>query len=296
MAKAATAGKPGTAVAKQEQAGLPAEYAGLEEYAGQGLDDLDSSDRSVPFIKVLEKNSPEIETVEGAKPGMFINTATLQLYTSIRFVPACRDHMYVEWKPVDNGGGLIASYGLDTDIARWAKSQRGKIRLRNGNDLIETFYLFGIALPEDGEDGDPYPAVISFTSTRIKAYKSIVNRSDSIMLMGSGGRKFKAPWFCHVWRLTSEKKVDGNQSWYIYNAAFDSKDKDAAGARLPADHPVVQMGAEMVRQKQSGELRMSQEAAAGDQPDLPERDEAPAGGRGKSSGGRAAEDMDDPPF
>ena len=175
--------KQTTAVTKQ-QAQLPAEYAGLEEYAGQGLDDLDSSDRSIPFIKVLEKNSPEIETVDGAKAGMFINTATQQLYTSIRFVPACRDHMYVEWVPVDNGGGLVASYGLQEPISQWAKSQRGKITLKNGNDLIETFYLFGFVLPEeDDEDGEPYAAVISFTSTRIKAYKSIVNRSDSLSLI-----------------------------------------------------------------------------------------------------------------
>ena len=138
-----------TEVAKKEQAGLPAEYAGLEEFAGQGLDDLDSSDRSVPFLKVLEKNSPEIETVDGAKAGMIIDTATLKLYETIRFVPACREHVFVEWVPIDNGGGLVASYGMGEDIAKWAKTQRGKISLRNGNDLVETFYLFGILLPEE---------------------------------------------------------------------------------------------------------------------------------------------------
>lgn len=296
MAKAATAAKTGTEVATQKQTGLPAEYAGLEEFAGQGLEDLDSSDKSIPFIKVLEKGSPEIETVDGAKPGMFINTATLQLYNSIRFVPACRDHMFVEWKPIDAGGGLIATHGLQEQIAIWAKSQRGKIVLKNGNELIETFYLFGFVMPEDGDDSDPYPAVISFTSTRIKAYKSIVNRSDSITLpRANGAGKFKAPWFCHVWRITSEKKVDGNQSWYVYNAAFDSPNKDAEGARLPADHPVIAMGAEMVRQKAEGALKMNQDAAAGDQPDIPEREtsSAPAG---KKRGPRTDEDMEDPPF
>lgn len=288
--------KQTTAVTKQ-QAQLPAEYAGLEEFAGQGLEDIDSSDRSIPFLKVLEKNSPEIETVDGAKAGMFINTATQKLYTSLRFVPACRDHMFVEWVPIDNGGGLVASYGLNEAISQWAKSQRGKISLKNGNDLVETFYLFGIVLPEEDDDeSEAYPAVISFTSTRIKAYKSIVNRSDSIMLPGANGRKFKAPWFCHVWRITSEKKVDGNQSWYIYNASFDSETKDAAGARLPADHPVVQMGAEMVKQKNSGELKMSQEGAAGEQPDVPERETSGGANYGKTGGGRSKEDMDDPPF
>ena len=279
-----------TEVAKKEQAGLPAEYAGLEEFEGQGLDDLDSSDRSVPFLKVLEKNSPEIETVDGAKAGMIIDTATLKLYETIRFVPACREHAFVEWVPIDNGGGLVASYGMGEDIAKWAKTQRGKISLRNGNDLVETFYLFGILLPEEGDDeGEPKPVVVSFTSTRIKTYKSIVNRSDSIMLLGSGGRKFKAPWFCHVWRIGTLKKQDGNQSWFVYTAEFDSPGKDAGGARLPADSEVVQMGAEMVRQKSSGELKMAQEGASGEQPDTP-----PAGGY--SGGGSSGGGDDEPPF
>ena len=286
------ADKTKTEVATKDQAGLPAEYAGLEDYAGQGLDDLDSSDRSVPFLKVLEKNSPEIESVDGAKAGMIIDTSTNRLYETIRFVPACREHAFVEWVPIDNGGGLVASYGMGEDIAKWAKTQRGKISLRNGNDLVETFYLFGILLPEEGDDeAEPKPVVISFTSTRIKTYKSIVNRSDSIMLMGAGGRKFKAPWFCHVWRIGTLKKVDGNQSWFLYTAEFDSPNKDAAGARLPADSEVVQMGAEMVRQKSSGELKMAQEGVAGEQPDT-----HPASGGGYSGGGGSAGGDDEPPF
>lgn len=281
-----------TEVATKEQAGLPTDYTGFEQYAGQGLNDLDSSDRSVPFLKVLEKNSPEIETVDGAKAGMIIDTSTMKLYDTIRFVPACREHAFVEWVPVDNGGGLVASYGMNEDISRWAKSQRGKIKLKNGNDLVETFYLFGILLPNEGDDeAEPKPVVISFTSTRIKTYKSIVNRSDSIMLSGQNGRKFKAPWFCHVWRIGTLKKVDGNQSWYLYTAEFDSPAKDAAGARLPADSEVVQMGAEMVRQKSSGELKMAQEGAAGDQPDT-----GTSSGGGYSGGGSGSAADDDPPF
>lgn len=283
MAKQTT-GAGAQVPAKKEEAGLPAEFAGLEEFAGQGLEDIDSSDRSIPFVKVLEKNSPEIETVPGARPGMFINTATNELFDSIRIVPVTREHSFVEWVPIDSGGGLVASYGLTEPISLWAKTQRGKIKLKNGNDLVETFYLYCILLPKD-EDGDPTPVVVSFTSTRIKAYKTIVNRSDSIMLRGAGGRKFKAPWFCHVWVLTSEKKVDGNQSWYIYKAEFDGA--SAEEARLPADHPVVLMGSEMVKMKQRGELKVSAEAAATEQPPLPERG---------SAGNGAGSDMDDPPF
>lgn len=279
-----------TDVAVKEQAGLPAEYAGLEGYEGQGLDDLDRADKSVPFLKVLEKNSPEIETVAGARPGMIIDTATLEVYDSIRFVPACREHAFVEWVPIDNGGGLVASYAPTSDIGKWAASQRGKIKLRSGNDLVETFYLFGLLLGEEGED--PKPAVISFTSTRIKSYKTIVNRSDSIMLPRANGQgKFKAPWFCHVWRIGTEKKQDGNQSWYVYTAAFDSPDGSAAGARLPADHPAVQLGSMMVEQKRNGELKMAEEKAPQEQPDT-----GHSYGGGSGSGGGAAGADDEPPF
>lgn len=281
----------------EDQATLPTMYDGYEEYAGYGVDDLDASDKSIPFLKVLEKQSPEIETVEGAKPGMFINTATQQLYPSVRFVPATRDHMFVEWVPIENGGGLAASYSMQEKISQWAATQRGKISLKNGNDLVETFYLYGIVLPEEGSDDEPYPAVISFTSTRIKAYKTIANRSDSIMLRGSNGRKFKAPWFCHVWRISSEKKVDGNQSWFVYKAEFDGPSAEAA--RLPADHEAVQMGVTMVEQKRSGELKVNAEAAAGEQPDTPAYSSGgSAGGSygGQTSGGAGNYDDDEPPF
>jgi len=177
MAKPTTdvAVKPGTAQ-------LPAEYQGLEEFEGQGTNELDSSDKSVPFIKIIEKGSPEMEEGIGAEPGMFINTATKRLYKSLRFVPACREHAYVEWRPVDAGGGFIASYPSTAPISVWAKSQRGKVSLKNGNDLVETFYLFGCVLDDDG--GDPEPVVIAFTSTRIATYKTIAAKSNAIMLPG----------------------------------------------------------------------------------------------------------------
>lgn len=246
---------------------LPEEFADLEQFAGEGLDDLDAQDRSVPFLKVLEKNSPEVEDNPDAKPGWIIDTSTGELYESVRFVPATREQAFVEWVPVDDGGGLVASYTPTSDIGKWAAGQRGKIKLKNGNDLVQTFYLFGLLLSED-DSTEPKPVVMSFTSTRIRTYKTIVQRSDGIMLPRSDGKgKFKAPWFCHVWRIKTDKKVDGKMTWFVYDAAFDSEDGTAEGARLPANHPAVVMGSAMVQQKASGDLRMADAGAAGEQPE-----------------------------
>ncbi len=279
-----------TDVTTAAQAGLPAEYAGMEEYEGAGLNQLDSSDKSIPFLKIIEKGSPEMEEGIGAQPGMLINTATKKLYDSVRFVPACREHSYVEWVPVDSGGGLVASYPATAPISIWAKSQRGKVKLKNGNDLVETFYLFG-SIVED--DGDVTPAVIAFTSTRIATYKTITNKASALMLPRSSGvGKFNPPWFAHAWRIGTKKETDDKKrTWFTFTADFDSPDKAAAGALLTPDHPAFQMGALLVKQQAEGTLKMADEGAAG-----PEPDTGTSGGYSGGQGGSGSADDDDPPF
>lgn len=271
-----------------DKANLPAEYAGYEEHAGAGINELDSSDKSIPFLKIIEKGSPEMEEGIGAQPGMLINTATKKLYDSVRFVPACREHAYVEWVPVDNGGGLVASYPSTAPISVWAKSQRGKVKLKNGNDLVETFYLFGTIVEDDGNAA---PAVIAFTSTRIATYKTITNKASALMMNGSNGRKFNPPWFAHAWRITTKKETDDKKrTWFTFVADFDSTDKAAAGALLAPDSPAFQMGVLLVKQKSDGTLKMADEAHTG-----PEPDTGTSGGYSGGGSGNTGDD-DEPPF
>lgn len=272
-----------------EASNLPAAYAGYEEHASAGLNELDSSDKSIPFLKIIEKGSPEMEEGIGAQPGMLINTATKKLYESVRFVPACREHAYVEWVPVDSGGGLVASYPATAPISVWAKSQRGKVKLKNGNELVETFYLFGTII---GDDGDVTPAVIAFTSTRIATYKTITNKASALMMPGSNGRKFNPPWFAHAWRIGTKKETDDKKrTWFTFTADFDSPDKAAAGALLKPDEAAFQMGVLLVQQKADGTLKMADDAGGRG----PEPDTGTQGG-GYGGGSAGGGDDDDPPF
>lgn len=273
----------GKAVATKEQAAVPAEYAGYEEYAGQGLDDITSEDKGLPFFEVLQQMSPEVEEVDGAKPGMIINKATKELFDSIRFVPACRDHVYTEWVPRDSGGGLVATHQLDSDIVKAARAKQrvGKHELPNGNELIETFYLYGMVL--DADD-NPMPAVISFTSTKISAYKTLTTRADSLMFKAADGRKLKFPWFAHVWNLGTEKKKKDKYTWHTWTVAFDGPNDKAEEARLPADHPAVQLGSDIYGSQRSGQLKVNTEGMSND-----------SGGSSGGGGGQVGED-DEPPF
>ena len=51
--------------------------------AGMGLENMTSQDMAIPFFNVLQKLSPQCDTVEGAKAGMIFNTVTEQSYKEI---------------------------------------------------------------------------------------------------------------------------------------------------------------------------------------------------------------------
>ena len=272
----------GKAVVTKEQAQLPVSYEGYEEYAGQGLEDISSEDRGLPFFEILQPLSPEVEEIEGAQAGKIINKATKELYDSLRFVPACRQHVYTEWVPRDAGGGLVATYELTDPVVQAARSKQrvGKHVLPNGNELIETFYLYGLVLDDDD---NPTPAVISFTSTKISAYKTLTTRADSLMFRTKDGRKLKFPWFAHVWNLGTEKKKKDKYTWWTWSVRFDGDDDKAEEARLPADHVAVSMGSDIVNSMKAGALKVNTEGLRND-------------GAAASSGGASTVSEDDPPF
>lgn len=280
-----------TTAVTQSQANVPATdaaYAGYEQYAGQGLDDVTSEDKGLPFYEVLQPLSPEVEDIEGAKPGMIINKATKELFEQIRFVPVCREHVYCEWIPRDNGGGLVATYQLTDPVVTKARqvARVGKVELENGNELIETFYLYGFVL--DAED-TPTAAVIAFTSTKIGAYKTLTTRSDSLMFRTADGRKLKYPWFAHVWKLGTEKKKKDKYLWYVWTVAFDGPNDRAEEARLPADGPIAPLASDLLASQRSGSIKVNTEGLS--------NESGTAGvDKGAKSSGRSAEDMDDPPF
>ena len=67
-------------IAKRENAG-PLATNVFEADAGQGIANIKQEDLALPFLKVLGQLSPEVNKrdakhVEGAQPGMIINTVT----------------------------------------------------------------------------------------------------------------------------------------------------------------------------------------------------------------------------
>ena len=71
-------------ITKRENAG-PLATNVFEADAGQGIANIKQEDLALPFLKVLGQLSPEVNKrdakyVEGAQPGMIVNSVTNELY------------------------------------------------------------------------------------------------------------------------------------------------------------------------------------------------------------------------
>ena len=132
--------------------------------ANVGLEKMTASDLAIPFISLIQKTSPQIEEIDGAKPGMIFNSVTNKLYKEITVLPCGYKRSFVEWKPREKGGGYVGEHTPDSELAGKPRNDRGEVVLENGNILVETAYQFILLI--DGNNAET--AVISMSSTQLK--------------------------------------------------------------------------------------------------------------------------------
>lgn len=205
------------AVAKKADK-VPA-VAGAFDYgedAGAGFEGTKGTDLSIPFISILQSNSPQVENEdpEGAKSGMLFNTVTRDLADGdkgLAFLPCHKDMAYVEWVPRKAGGGFVGLHNPEgDDVARAIENNDGNRigKLKHGeNELVETHYVYGLVLDEDS--GMPVGfAVVSFTSTKIKPFRDW----HTAMYTQRG----KPPLFANRARIRTVKRQNEHGTFYNF--------------------------------------------------------------------------------
>lgn len=212
------------------------------QFAGQGFESHTQDDYAVPFLGVVQSNSPILDVQASAKAGMLVNTVTQITYdgkTGILFIPSYTRHVVVEWKPRDQGGGFVAQHELNSEIVEKVKKEQefGKWKTIKGelksNDLIETFYVYGIFI---NEQGTPEQMVIAFSSTKIKTYKAWMTKARTVQLPLPDGRRINPPIFAHKYRITTVSEKNAKGSFYNFNINFDNS--DAETCRLSPSDPL----------------------------------------------------------
>lgn len=253
-----------TDVAVKEQNTAMAEYGAYADYAGAGFENQTSDDYSIPFLQILQALSPQLQENDSLRQGMILNTVTGEVWDGkkgIAFVPATTQHVYVEWKPRDAGGGFVGIHEVNSDLVNHAKaasSEYGKYSTPDGNELIETFYVYGIALDDDGNASE---AVLAFSSTKIKKYKGWMTKAKTIQIPLPDGRRIPAPLFAHRYRLKTVSEKNNKGQFFNWDAiTFDGE--NAQQARLLPDDPLFQSAVNIKSMIEQGKARAAYESQA----------------------------------
>ena len=255
MAPAST----GTQLTPEQQKAL-ALNAEFEEFAGSGFENQTSDDYSIPFINVLQALSPVLEERDDLKAGMLYNTVTGEAVKGVdglAFIPATTRHQFVEFKPRAEGGGFVAAYETNDPLVKAAieaSTEFGKYSTPNGNELIETFYVYGIAIDADGNTSD---AVIAFNSTKIKKYKAWQTKAKTIQIQLPDGRRIPAPLWAHRYRVKTVQEKNSKGSFHNFDIAFDGE--NAQAARLLPSDPLAVHARDLIAMIDSGKARAAHE-------------------------------------
>jgi hypothetical protein len=204
-----------TAVATKAEAAL---LAIQDEFAGMGFEGTTAKDLAIPFISILQSNSPQVEddSPKGSKPGMLYNTVTQELIPGSQgfvFQPVYLEDTFVEWVPRDSGGGFVAAHDANSEVVKAAEAARGtdrtkKLLMSNGNELIQTSYAYGLILDKDGKETTGF-TVISFTSTKLKVFRKW--RTALFMIKG------RPALFKHRAVISTVKEKNDKGSFYNFH-------------------------------------------------------------------------------
>lgn len=239
--------------------------------AGIGFENQTAADFTIPRIMVLQDNSKLCKSSEKARPGMFYNTVTEELFPGkegVLFVPVVTKHVFNEWIPRKKGGGFVGSHDplspevvkAKADFAASTDPEKryGDYYMPNGNELVETFDVYAVTLDGDGQPAGP--AIISFVSKKIKPYKGWITRLSMFTVKTPSGNKQRPPLFAHRTRLVAflDKNADGEFYNFVLQPADDN---NLQASLLPPGHAAMEAAMDLKAIVDQGRAKAHEEGA-----------------------------------
>ena len=207
-------------VTTRKEGGLPS-TALYEGDAHAGFENVKTSSLALPILKLLQNGSGEAQKrnqnyVEGAEPGMLLNTVTKKMYDGAKGIEVIPCHYKLEyqvWADFGTGSGRPENiYDANSDILSKTKNEMGKDRLENGNYILTVGQHYVLIC--DGISTEN--ALISMSSSQGKVSRKWNSMMMSITLDGKEGL-YTPPSFSHKYKLTSVLNSGKGNQWYGYN-------------------------------------------------------------------------------
>ena len=191
-----------------------------------GFEDMDRSELAIPYVILLQAMSPQVQPgvdrVEGAEAGYLMNTLTQEATpgnVGIHIVPLMREHMFVEYAPREAGGGVVSRRLPSDPLVRQLRSEQGrfgKLKSPTGNEITETFYLYCGVLENTDDEFFSGIVLVSFTSTKIKAYQNIMTRLRSNSIVLEDGSRVSPPLWANRLHLTTVQQKNNHGTFFNF--------------------------------------------------------------------------------
>ena len=225
--------------------------------AGIGVNDLSSEDLAIPFLKVLQKMSDELDDLDDAKPGDIYNTVTKDVVkgkVGVLVINCAYVLQFIEWEPRGTGSGAPAAiYSAGDAVPATERGDDNKDYLADGSGkyLERTAQHYVLVIDEDGVTQQ---ALLPMKSTQFKKSKQWNSAMRSLKMKDAKGTLFTPPRFSHVWKLETVPEENKNGSWHGWQISKDSVVGDAnlyAEAKLFAES--IQAGKVKVQHRREDE-------------------------------------------
>lgn len=199
---------------------------------GSGMEDADADSYAIPFLRVLQKGSPQVDETqaefrEDAKAGMLMNTVTGELFDGkegVIFLPCHYQRRFIHWGPrgAEDGGykGEVlpekaAALRDDGEVV----PVEGKLVFPRGDStdpkkcdiLADTRNHFGLMINE--ATGAASQVLLSLTSTQIKKSKQLMAALNGVRVK-SGGRLVTPPTWVNRIRVKTRAESNQHGSWF----------------------------------------------------------------------------------
>ena len=203
------------------------------KYSGVGLETTEGLSQTLPFLQIIQSNSPEIKRsheqydnrkIEGASEGDIVFLPEKILFKQeegVKVIPLAFKNVYTEWRPKDSGGGFIGLQPLSVSTMSGYEKD-GVIERLNGNELINTIYV-ALLFETNGEWKD---GVVAFTSTQLKKARAWSKMITGFRYSDSPGTA--PPIFACTFRVKTEMESNDRGNWFGWKIISEGPIEDEA--------------------------------------------------------------------
>lgn len=214
---------PKTAVARTAAPQLPSEEVMSDEMrkrmladaADDGMD-FGREDLAVPFLRLAQDLTPQTKRheavfLEGLRPGDFFHTVSGEIWTNedggVCVVPVAFQRSFTEWKPRDEGGGLVKDWGSDDSrMEECTKDEKFHDITPEGTQMVRAALYYVIIV--NPEDGTYQQAALSLSGTQLKHARKWNALIGQYRMRG-------IPGYGKAYRLTSVIERNNQGSWSV---------------------------------------------------------------------------------